>query len=180
MTAQDVATAANEGLGLYVELRNDSISRSQAARFGNRNFHTQEYIDSYKVRTPFHLREAMRVPVQQTSDANAIEISSSSTLRITLAFSTNTIPYKPIVLPNGTISTSPPYHSTASQPAFIPYRPTFEPPSTTQAARSGSKGRQRHAALFAHLSAELREDGGSWEDVVRECRMGRGGYNAPC
>jgi hypothetical protein len=128
----------------------------------------------------------MRVLIQcpstppPTSDASAINISSSSSLSITLAFSNAPIiQHKPVVLPNGIISTSPPYHSGASQPTFVPYRPTFEPPSITQALRSGSKDRQRHAALIEHSSAELRENRGRWGDVARECRKGRGGYNAP-
>jgi len=121
----------------------------------------------------------MRVPAcppssrLPTSDANAINISPSSSLRITVAFSPSQ--HKPIVLPNGTISTSPPYCSHTSQQVFVPHRPTFEPLSTVQASRSGSKDRQWHAALIAHLIAELREDGGSWKDVVWECRMGRSG-----
>ncbi|KAF3042575.1 hypothetical protein E8E11_000775 [Didymella keratinophila] len=127
----------------------------------------------------------MRVPPrhshpQPTPDANAINIFSSSSLHITLAFSTAiTIQRKPVFLPNGTLSTFPPYHIGSSQQIFVPHRPTFEPPSTTQAFRSGNRDRPRYAALIAHLSAELREDGGSRKDVVRGCRMGRGGYNAP-
>ena len=125
----------------------------------------------------------MRVSTaQQLSTAsanhNTTDISTSSMLRITLTLSAPlTIQHKPIILPNGMISTSPPYlhplSTVPQQPEFIPYRPTFETPPTI------GKDTRRHAALIAHLNAELREGRRSFENVARECRRGRGGYQGP-
>ena len=87
-------------------------------------------------------------------------------------------PHRPVLLPSGVVSTSPPYAPLANaKPEFVPHRPMFLPATAPQTpgVKDKEKG-HRHAALIAHLSAELREDGGSWENVVRECRRGRGGY----
>lgn len=160
----------------------------------------------------------MRRPTAQTTsppssnhDSNNITISTTATLHITLAISpplaasepSRAPCHTPILLSSGVVSTSPPYRtSTTIQPVFIPHRPTFvHPRSSEDTEREGcawSKDRitdgkskngvrkedvraegkegRRHAALLAHLRADLREDGGSWEDVGRESRMGRGGY----
>lgn len=111
---------------------------------------------------------------------NNINIDPSSTLRISLTISTSpcTIPqHRPILLPSGVVSTSPPYPPLSNvRPEFLPHRPTFLPAATPHAPSVKDKEKGRHAALIAHLCAELREEGGSWEDVVRECRRGRGGY----
>jgi hypothetical protein len=129
---------------------------------------------------------AMRASNQElvaapASNKNNINIDSSSTLRISLTISTSpcTIPqHKPILLPSGVVSTSPPYPPLINaKPEFEPHRPIFLAAAALHApsVENREKG-HRHAALIAHLSAELREDGGSWEDMVRECRRGRGGY----
>lgn len=115
------------------------------------------------------------------SKNNNINIESSSTLRISLTISTSpcTIPqHRPIVLPSGVVSTSPPYpRMTNSKPEFVPHRPTFLLAAAPHALSVEDKEKgHRHVALIAHLSAELREDSGSLEDVMRECRRGRGGY----
>ena len=125
----------------------------------------------------------MRVPIQhcKPNNSNDINIASTSTLHIHLTISSTTSPlaishrakHTPILLLTGVVSTSPPYLA-AEHPEFVPHRPTFLP--TTGIALS-EKSQRRHAALTAHLSAELREDG-AWERVGRECLKGRGGYNA--
>ncbi|KAF3011132.1 hypothetical protein E8E13_011432 [Curvularia kusanoi] len=123
--------------------------------------------------------ESLAVPASNAK--NNIDIDPSATLRISLTISTSprTIPrHIPILLSSGVISISPLYLTQApSKPEFIPHRPTFPSAASSHAPISKDKAkRHRHAALIAHLSAELREDGGSWEDVVRECKKGRGGY----
>ena len=121
-------------------------------------------------------------PIAAAASNNSnTNIDSSSTLRISLTISTSpcTDPqHRPILLPSGVVSTSPPYHPSVNVKSdFVPHRPTFLPGAAPNApsVKDKEKG-HRHAALIAHLRAELREDGGSWEDVVRECRRGRGGY----
>jgi hypothetical protein len=121
--------------------------------------------------------------VAAASNNNNTNIDSSSTLRISLTISTLpcTIPqHRPILLRSGVVSTSPPYPPLANtKPEFVPHRPTFLPAAAPNAPSvkdvDKEKG-QQHAALIAHLMAELREDGGSWENMVRECKRGRGGY----
>ncbi|OSS54708.1 hypothetical protein B5807_00735 [Epicoccum nigrum] len=112
---------------------------------------------------------------------NNINIDSLSTLRISLTITTSpcTIPqHRPILLPSGVVSTSPPYPRTKNAvPEFVPHRPTFLSAAALHASSVNDKGKgHRHAALIAHLRAELREDGGAFEDVVKDCRRGRGGY----
>ncbi|KAJ4984397.1 hypothetical protein SVAN01_10104 [Stagonosporopsis vannaccii] len=126
----------------------------------------------------------MRAPATQSVSVptanNDISISPTATLHITLAMSPlpsaqrhmHNPRYTPILLPNGVVSTSPSYRaSTTAQLMFIPHHPTFLQPRSSEDARKEvgvrieDKERVRHAALIAHLSAELREDGGSWVDV---------------
>lgn len=146
----------------------------------------------------------MRVPTNQSpsapranNDNNNISISSTASLHITLTVPPlptarhhrHSLRHTPVLLPSGVISTSPPYRASSSaQPAFVPHRPTFPQPRLSEdtrrtedaeSARSEDKERWRHAALTAHLSAELREDSGQWMDMAKECRAGRGGYQGP-
>lgn len=144
----------------------------------------------------------MRAPAKgSASDAratdNSISISSTASLHITLAVSPLPTPrhhrhkprHTPIILPSGVISTSPPYRtSTSGQPVFVPHRPTFSQPRlsedtrkiedarTEEGTRTEGKEKRIHAALIAHLKAELREDSGPWVDMMNECTVGRDGY----
>jgi len=144
----------------------------------------------------------MRAPAKgSASDAkannNSISISSTASLHITLAVSPLPTPrhhrhrprHTPIVLPSGVISTFPPYRaSTSAQPVFVPHRPTFSQPRLSEdtrrredarleeGTRTEDKEKRTHAALIAHLNAELREDSGPWVDMMKECTVGRGGY----
>lgn len=113
--------------------------------------------------------------INTSSNTNVISISPTSTLHIALAFSSNLpspAPYPPtqrakhhpVLLSSGVISTSPPYRSSARKPELIPYQLTFSVPVALAARES------RHAALIAHLNAEVREEGGSWEGGGREWR----------
>lgn len=136
----------------------------------------------------------MRAPSQDSQSilprhsAKSISIAPTSTLHITLNLSILATPHQiihtPVLLPSGVVSISPPYHSCSFPPQltkreFIPHRPIFSPPASSLIS-SGEEKRCRHAALTAHLSAEMREDGGSCEGVGKECKRGRGGYNGPC
>ena len=136
---------------------------------------------THKIKINHAMRTSNLEPVAvPASNINNINIDPSSTLRISLTISTSpcTIPqHRPILLPSGVVSTSPPYPPLSNvRPEFLPHRPTFLPAATPHAPSVKDKEKGRHAALIAHLCAELREEGGSWEDVVRECRRGRGGY----
>ncbi len=133
----------------------------------------------------------MRAPANPSctpQNNNKTSISQTTTLHVELRLTLSTCitpRHKPIQLPNGVIATKPLYHTCTAQPEFVPHRPAFEAPRSSRDARveegTGTVGEKekkekqwgRHAALVAHLSVELREDGGSWGRVVRACERGR-------
>ena len=100
--------------------------------------------------------------------------SSPSSPSIPALASTISQRHTPALLPSGVISVSPPFHSSSGQPKFIPHRPTFCVPSTSRVNQE-QENKGRHAALIAHLNADLREER-AWERVERKCMRGRGGY----
>ncbi|KAF9701528.1 hypothetical protein EKO04_000992 [Ascochyta lentis] len=136
------------------------------------------------MRAPINPTGRTQRPCTINTNINAT-ISPTSSLYITITTTTYeslTISISsrvPTIPHNGMTSISPSYCSTGHLPEFIPFRPHFLLPRTLQCKEEKTGKAYRHAALMAHLNAELREDGGPWENVERESKTGRGGYNVP-